>query len=83
MYDLLDIIHTRLSGMDQLISGWMNSNQLIKATLLDEIKTIKKDINNYHNKYVICKAWQAGICKFGTRCLFLHPTFISNLKILN
>ena len=75
MYDLIDIIDVKLSGMDRLIHKWMTNHQLIKSTLLDDIKSIKNTINKYHNKYVICKSWKKyGKCKYGANCWYLHIT---------
>ena len=74
MYDLIDIIDTKLSSMDHLIHKWMTENQLVKSTILNEIISIKSIINTYHNKYVICKYWEKyGQCKYGTHCWYLHP----------
>ena len=75
MYDLIDIIDIKLSGMEQLIHKWMINNHLIKFALLDDIKLIKNNINKYHNKYVNCKYWMKyGDCKYGSNCWYLHPT---------
>ena len=49
MYDLLDIIETRLNGMDHLIRKWMTNQNFIKSSLINDIKTIKDSINIYHN----------------------------------
>ena len=74
MYDLIDIIDIKLSGMDRLIHRWMTNHQLIKSTLLHDIKSIKMTINKYHKKYVICKEWENyGRCKYGAYCWNLHP----------
>ena len=74
MYDLIDIIDTKLSGMEHLINKWMINNQLIKSSLLNDIKSIQSNINQYHNKYVICKNWtRYGQCKYGAHCWYYHP----------
>ena len=72
MYDLLHIIETKIDGMDRLISRWM-TNENIKLSLINDIKQIKLSINQYHNKYIICKNWKKyGKCKYGTYCWYLH-----------
>ena len=84
MYDLIDIIDVKLSGMDRLIHKWMTNHQLIKSTLLDDIKSIKNTINKYHNKYVICKNWaKYGKCKYGANCWNLHITNDNNNSFNN
>ena len=84
MYDLIDIIDIKLSGMDRLIHRWMTNHQLIKSTLLHDIKSIKMTINKYHKKYVICKEWENyGRCKYGTYCWNLHPLNNNNNNNIN
>ena len=79
MYDLVDIIETKLNGMDHLIRKWMTNHNLIKSSLINDIKTIKNTINSYHNKYVVCDYYQKyGTCKYGKYCWYLHPTSIDN-----
>ena len=75
MYDLIDIIDVKLSGMEKLINKWMINNQLIKSSLLEDIHSIKMNINKYHNKYIICKNWKKyGNCKYDAHCWYFHPT---------
>ena len=79
MYDLIDIIDVKISGMEYLIEKWVNNNHLIKASLLDDIKSIKININKYHNRYVNCKYWMKdGKCRYGSNCWYLHPTSNDN-----
>ena len=73
MYDLLDIIHTKISSIDYLVQRWMDDHQLIKSSIINEIQSIKLNINNYHKKYVICKNWaDSGTCMYGDHCWYLH-----------
>ena len=81
MYDLINIIEIKLSGIEQLINKWMMNNQLIKSSILSDIQSIQININKYHNKYVICKYWNRyGKCKYGSHCWYLHPTNSKNNK---
>ena len=84
MYDLIDIIDTKLNGMDHLISKWMTNNSIVKLTLINDIKTIKNTINKYHNQYVVCNNYQKyGTCKYGAYCWYLHPTSYDNKNTNN
>ena len=84
MYDLINIIDIKLSGMEQLINKWMINNQLIKSSLLSDIQAIKININKYHNKYVNCNYWiKHGECKYGLNCWYLHPTNNNNFNNIN
>ena len=84
MYDLIDVIGTKLNGMDHLIRQWMTEHHIVKSTLIKEIKSIQDTINDYHNKYVICNHYQKyGTCKYGTYCWYLHPTSNDNNNSIN
>ena len=74
MYDLIDIIESKLSDRDYLINKWMTNNHLIQSTLINDIKSIRNTINNYHKKYVICEDYSTNRhCKYGAHCWYLHP----------
>ena len=81
MYDLIDIIETKLHAMKQLIKNWM-VNQNIKYVLENDIELIKNTIKKYHNQYVICKNWKKyGKCNYGEYCWYSHPIFKNNNNI--
>ena len=78
MYDLIDIIDTKLDSINHLIEKWMIQNPLVKISILNDINLIKLSIDQYHNKYTVCENYLNGKCKFGRNCWYAHPTSINN-----